>query len=86
MAKWKPIETAPRKIVSRDTTGLGLLEHQYGAYILVWPHSEGVGIARWWQTANSYGGQDGPSHGSFQSVYGRERATHWMPLPKPPSL
>ncbi len=72
MSQWKPIESAPKD----------------GTRVLLWPGTTGpnhsgdkiVFLAYWWQPHN-------PKSPGFWvgNVGKRERPTHWMPLPDPPS-
>lgn len=75
MSKWKPIETAPKEIVSTYDSA------QYGEYILGYPIYGHVARIRWWQSKNDDTGR----YRNFLADGGNAcHPTHWMPLPEPP--
>lgn len=78
-APWKPIETAPRKIVVRYEGATKGYFAEYGEYILVYTGS--VQRARWWQSSD-----EPERYCNFIADGGQAcHPTHWMPLPKPPA-
>jgi hypothetical protein len=77
MGEWQPIETCPKKIVSRDDNS------RYGKWVLVYPFYGCVVVARWWQWHKR--DADGTLACNFLEAGGNPvHPTHWMPLPKPP--
>lgn len=73
---WQPIETAPKN----------------GTTILVWFRQHGAMTVRWTDSEDDYTSEyahwhvDDHKHGPFPVRGYEERdATHWMPLPEPPS-
>jgi hypothetical protein len=77
MSEWQPIETAPKKIISRYGNW------EYGQRILAFPVHGEVARVRWWQSKDEKSRKEGYQNflGDCGNAY---HPTHWRHLPKPP--
>lgn len=75
--KWQPIETAPKEgwiLLYAPPEQYERFEGQ--VYVATW-----LPLSYNWKPQWAYGAKEG-EHGFRSGVYG---ATHWMPLPEPPT-